>query len=192
MPRLDSITDMAHYYAGMVIKAGDTVVDATAGNGLDTIFLAQKVGSTGRVISFDIQQEALAITAGKLKAEGLEQRVDLIQKGHEFIENNVTVPLSVVMFNLGFLPGGDKRITTKGKTTISGLKQSLNLLEAGGLITIVLYPGHDEGKNEKAEVLATCKILPAAIFAVLHVTVCNRANNPPELVVIQKNLFGDR
>jgi 16S rRNA C1402 N4-methylase RsmH len=176
-------------HAALAVAEGDTVVDATAGNGNDTLFLAEKVGSSGQVFAFDIQSEALAVTEERLKQSNLITRVTLIRAGHEELAKYVSNSLSVIMYNLGYLPGGNKQITTEYNSLATSLEQAMVLLKPGGVITIVLYPGHDSGKIEKEKLLSICELIPSSAYAVLYSRLVNQAGDPPELIVIQKRLF---
>ena len=176
-------------YASLTVAEGDTVVDATAGNGNDTLFLAERIGSAGQVYAFDIQGEALAVTEERLKQSNLTTMVTLIRAGHEELTKHVSGPVSVIMYNLGYLPGGNKQITTDYSSTVASLEQALALLKPGGIITIVLYPGHDAGRIEKEKLLAFCEAVPSSEYAVLYSRLVNQANDPPELIIIQKRLF---
>ncbi len=186
---IHKITDLAQYAVSPVIREGDTVIDATAGNGLDTEFLAAKAGPSGRVYAFDIQKDALVRTAERLKEKRLDQQVTLIQSGHENLARFISEPVSAVMYNLGYLPGGSRELTTGLDTTLSSFKQALSLLKQGGIITVVLYPGHAEGKHEKEGLMPVISRLSSAEYTVLHQGYLNKKNNPPELVVVQKVLF---
>ncbi len=189
MISIKKVTDLAHYMVSMVINAGDLAVDATAGNGHDTAFLAEKAGPSGHVYAFDIQEQSLKATADKLKEKALEQRVTLIHAGHEEIARHVVNPVKIVMYNLGYLPGGSRRVKTESKTTLNSFEQALTLLEPGGIITLVLYPGHPEGLLEKKELLRVCTKLPPSGYTVVHTVLANQGNEPPELIVVQKILF---
>ncbi len=189
MISLKKMTELVHHKAGLIIREGDSVIDATAGNGFDTVFLAEKVGFTGHVYAFDIQEEALARTAEILREKELQSRVTLIKADHKTLADHVRVPVSFIMYNLGYLPGGNRQITTKVHSTADSVKQALNMLKPGGMITIVLYPGHPEGRLEKEALLPICKNLSPSVYTVLHVMALNQANDPPELLVIQKILF---
>jgi hypothetical protein len=93
------------------------------------------------------------------------------------------------MYNLGYLPGGNKQLTTDYISTVASLEQALTLLKPGGVITIVLYPGHDAGRIEKEKLLSFCEVIPSSEYAVLYSRLINQAGDPPELVIIQKRLF---
>lgn len=170
----------------LIIQEGVLAVDATAGNGYDTIFLAEKVGPRGHVYAFDVQQEALDRTYERLKQKNLDKRVTLLRESHEYLEQLVPDRVAVIMYNLGYLPGGDRRITTRYDTTIQSIKQALVLLIPGGIISIVLYPGHREGAEEKEKVIPFCRQLDSSCYESLNSRLLNRDQNPPELVIIQK------
>jgi len=180
------ITELAHFMAGLMITEGVLTVDATAGNGYDTVFLAEKVGPEGHVYSFDVQQEAIDYTYKRLKQENLEKRVTLLRKNHEYLQQYVPDRVAVIMYNLGYLPGGDRHITTKYDTTIKSIKQALGLLIPGGIISIVLYPGHREGAEEKEKIIPFCRQLDSSHYEILNSRLLNRDQNPPELIIIQK------
>ena len=129
----------------LVVKEGDVVIDATLGNGHDTLELAQLVGETGHVYGFDIQKDAVEHTRARLENEGLAARCSLYQLGHEQMLTKVSVPVRYVSFNLGWLPGGDKTITTLWPTTKKALESALSLLLPLGVCTVCAYPGHLEG-----------------------------------------------
>lgn len=189
MYRIKQVTKIAHLLAKPVICEGDFVVDATAGNGYDTLFLAESVGPRGHVYAFDIQEEALKATLDNLKRESLEKRVSLHLSGHENLLHYVKGEVSVVMYNLGYLPGGNRELTTHYHTTLESIKQGLSLLRPGGLISIVLYPGHCEGNFEKENLLPYFKGLPASHYTVAYYNLINQRHAPPELVIVQKYLF---
>lgn len=186
---LDRITLLAHTYLDMVLKDGDTVADATTGNGHDTLYLAQKVGPQGKVYAFDIQRNALAHTANLLDEGKLSNRVTLINESHTSISKHIKVPLAAAVYNLGYLPGGDHSIVTTAQTTCESIKQALALLKPGGLITITLYPGHPEGRREKEKLISFCENLSPFEYTALHTERLNRQTMPPELLIIQKSIF---
>jgi tRNA G37 N-methylase Trm5 len=179
------VTELAHCLLSTVLKAGGVAVDATAGNGRDTLFLARHAGPGGRVYAFDLQEEALNRTAAALEEESLRERVVLIQAGHQYMADYIPEPVSAVVFNLGYLPGGDHNLVTRVDSTIAGLEAALKLLVSGGMATIVVYPGHREGAAEREALLAHCAQLDPAKYAVLRSAIINRSA-PPELIVIQK------
>lgn len=179
------ITELARKQVSGVLQKGDIAVDATAGKGRDTLFLAQLVSPGGRVYAFDIQQAALRRTAALLERNDLVAGVTLIHDGHESMASHVGVPAAAVMFNLGYLPGGDHSIVTRPETTRQGLAAALRLLKPGGLVTLVLYPGHTWGTKEKTALLEYCRRLDRAYFGVIYTQLLNCSASPPELLVIK-------
>ena len=147
-----SLTARAHQVLHRHIQPGDFVIDATAGNGHDTLFLAAAVGDTGRVVACDLQADALARTRTALAATQW-QNVELLQANHADLEQLARqqgwpAPAAIV-FNLGYLPQGDKTIVTRTETTLVALQAAIRLLAAGGLLSVLAYPGHPEGSQEK-------------------------------------------
>jgi SAM-dependent methyltransferase len=179
-------TDLAHSLVRQTLEPGGWVIDATVGNGHDTLFLAERVGAGGRVFGFDIQEKALASAAKRL--DGLTQ-VTLYHAGHErlaeFLPDGAKGRIAAVMFNLGYLPGDDHGITTRSETTIAALDQALGFLAARGIVTLVLYTGHPGGAEEAANVLAYARELPTQ-FAASHFKRLNTATPAPELLAIQR------
>ncbi|GFZ29585.1 rRNA methyltransferase [Clostridium zeae] len=172
------ISSITHYIINNFVDEKNIAIDATLGNGYDSDFLSDNFK---KVYSFDIQEEA--VSTYKLKKK---DNVELILDSHEYIEKYVTQQVNCVMFNLGFLPGGSKEITTLTDSTLKSLKASIKLLSSGGIITIALYNGHTEGKRESSEVINFARNLDKKFFGVMHHEYLNRTNCPPELVVIEK------
>lgn len=183
---LQNALNQAKLYLKEVVNEGDHVVDATAGNGHDTLFLAKLVGEYGRVTAFDIQQQAIDATRDRLENEQMRQRVQLIHGSHSEMEIHVPDPIKAAVFNLGYLPGADHTITTNSDSTWSAIQAALSLLVVGGRVVIVIYHGHDTGKRERQSVLSNVATLSQEYFQVLHTAFLNQQNCPPELVVIEK------
>ena len=167
---------------------GDKAIDATMGNGHDTLFLCDLVGDTGCVYGFDIQPQAVENTRLRLEEAGMLERAKLFCAGHEHMEDYVTPPVQAVMFNLGWLPGGDKGITTQWQTTRIAVTQALRLLGDGGICVICVYPGHAEGDHERVELTALLSALRPQDFNVLHHCFINAGPGAPECFIIQKQL----
>lgn len=182
---INDIVAASHFFVRRRIGAGDTVVDATAGNGNDTLFLAQAVGPGGRVHAFDIQSPALARTHARLAEHGLEQQVILHQDSHKNMAEYMTGPVQAVMFNLGYLPGGDKRIITSAAGTGAALAAALALLAPRGLISIVTYSGHGGGADEQQAVAAWCAGLCPDRYNILCLKAVNQKRSAPELWLVQ-------
>ena len=183
---INKATDLAKDIMEKAIKEGDTVIDATVGNGHDTIFLCKLVGEYGKVYGFDIQKEAIEKTKSKLIEHGINNMVDLIQDGHENMRKYIDEQISGIMFNLGYLPGKNHQITTKYDTTIKAIDEGFKLLKPNGIITIVVYPGHEEGYKEKQELLNYFTKVDQKKMNVLKMEFINQINKPPFLMVIEK------
>ena len=136
-----------------VIRAGDLTIDATAGNGHDTVFLAECVGAAGRVLTFDVQAAAIAAARTRVTAAGLADRVEFFQESHAVIDTRAApCTVAAVMFNLGYLPGEDHRLVTEPATTLQGLECAAALLKPGGGLAVICYPGHPGGEAEASAV----------------------------------------
>lgn len=181
----DSALALTHYYAEQILSEGVTAVDATAGNGYDTLFMAQRVGSSGKIYSFDIQQSAINNTAALLEKNDMKARVTLIKDGHQNMQSYIS-SASLIMFNLGYLPGGNHSVSTRAETTIAAISSALEIIERGGIITIGIYYGKDSGFDEKNAVLEYLKTIDLVKFNVILHDYINRPNCPPLAVVIEK------
>ena len=168
------------------LRPGDTVVDATMGNGHDTLTLCQLVGETGRVYAFDVQEAAVASTAARLREAGVADRATLIHAGHQHMADYVTGPVNAVMFNLGWLPGGDKTVTTHWDSTHQAVASALELLAPGGVCVICVYPGHSAGDEERRQLTAYLSGLRPQEYNVLAHRFLNAGPGAPECVIIQK------
>ena len=171
-----------------MIKEPFLCIDATAGTGKDTVFLAKLVGERGRVISMDIQEMAIEQTKKRLLKERLSDRAEVVLDSHVHMDKYAKKDrVSLIMFNLGYLPGGDHSLSTKADTTIEALEKGLNLLHEGGMISLLIYSGGDSGFEEKNQVLAWLRELPDDKYTVLVEAFYNKPNNPPLPVYILKN-----
>lgn len=184
--KLDRVIQYAQKLLQMSVSEGDIAVDATAGNGHDTLFLANLVGDDGYVYAFDIQKEAVDATLHRLLDNALEHRAIVLNDGHENIANYVTKPVAGAIFNLGYLPGSDHDIVTKPNTTIQALESLLKLLKVGGMIVLVVYHGHEGGKEERDEVIRFVSDLPQKNVHVLRYEFINQKNDPPFIIALEK------
>ena len=174
-----------------VLKPGDRAVDATMGNGHDTALLCSLVGPEGQVYAFDVQLAALEATRGRLAEEGLTGRAELFLLGHEHMSEVVQDPVKAVVFNLGWLPGGDHRFTTRTETTIRAIRQALELLAPMGVLVICVYPGHPEGEREKETVTKLLSGLPPQKYNVLAQQFLNAGPGAPLCFTVQKQKRND-
>lgn len=231
-----SIVDWTHQFLQQYIKPGDLVVDATMGNGGDTLFLANLVHAaivtdstpankeSASVIAFDVQELALTNTRDKLAKHGFtsetivapddsEQKRDEVNKLNmsekaEIVNqstNNESITATLILdshanmlnyveeesaqavvFNLGYLPGGDHSKATHAESTIPAIEAALNAIKRGGVISICIYSGGDSGFEEKNQVLEYLKTLDQRKYLVVKNEFYNKPNNPPIPVFIVK------
>jgi methylase of polypeptide subunit release factors len=151
-----SLVKEVHRRLAEVIGPGDLCLDATAGNGFDTLFLAQLVKDSGTVHVMDVQKDALSITGSLLERHGLKDRVTTHLTCHSKMETilpgNAKGQIRAITFNLGYLPKGDKSITTEPATTLAALRSAYDWLAENGVLSILCYRGHPGGKTEEEAV----------------------------------------
>jgi len=146
-------TRLAQQIVGALLREGDVVVDATAGNGHDTQFLAGCVGETGRVLAFDVQEAAMRSTRERLREAGLDERVEFHLASHaRMAELAEAGTIAAVMFNLGYLPGEDHSLVTELGETLRALDAACFVMKSGAMLSVVCYPGHPQGGDEAASV----------------------------------------
>lgn len=168
------------------VQPGDTVVDATMGNGHDTLFLCRLTGPEGQVFAFDVQAQAVENTRKRLEDEGVLDRARLFCLGHEHMAEHVREGIAAAVFNLGWLPGGDHSVTTHWETTRQAVESAMALLKPMGVLVICAYPGHAEGDRERAALTALLGALPPQRFNVLRQQFLNAGPGAPECFVVQK------
>lgn len=186
-----SILSFARQLIQTAVTPGETVIDATVGNGIDTQFLAEQVGTDGKVYGFDIQEEALRQADTRLqKVKSTGCTIRLLLHSHARMQDHIPTDehgqISAIMFNLGYLPGHDHSIITQPESTLPALEASARLLKQGGIITVILYTGHTGGQDEANEVVAWAEQLPQHSFQVLTYRFINQRNHPPYLLAIHK------
>lgn len=172
------ISELSHYIINNFLDNKDISIDATLGNGHDTDFLSEIFS---KVYSFDIQESAC--TNYELKNK---PNVSVICDSHHKFNEYINKKVDCIMYNLGFLPGSSKEITTLHEISLESIKSGLDLLNSGGIITICIYTGHDEGKKEKSCILDFLKNLPKKDYGVMIHDYLNRSETAPMLVVIEK------
>ena len=186
---MKSILNYSHHLLEEIIEPGETVIDATCGNGNDTLFLSKLVGEFGEVIAFDIQEQAIDNT-DQLLMDNNCTNVSLVLDSHANIDNYLIKELEEniggAIFNLGYLPKSDKTIITEGESTIKAINTILNYLKKGGRIILVVYYGHEGGEEEKNTILKHVISLDQKKYSVLQYGFINQKNNPPFIIAIQK------
>lgn len=184
-PLFQTPVDLAHSYWEKLLQPKDWVIDATCGNGKDALKLAQIV-SEGGVIALDIQKIALETTEALLETHLNSKNYYLFLQDHkDFPEIALATPIRLVVYNFGYLPGGDKTLTTLVSSTLISLEKALCLIIPGGAISLVCYPGHPEGLREQEALLAFVKELDPSKWSVCIHFWNNRVHSP-SFIFIQK------
>lgn len=176
---------LAHHLLSEVVTPGGTAIDATAGNGYDSLFLARLVGPRGKVYAIDIQADALEKTSRLLLDEGVRERVVLVQASHEQLGEIVNEQVDGVIFNLGYLPGGDHKLVTTGETTVRALNAALERLKPGGRVALVVYIGHPGGQEECEALEGLISSLDITLYQAVRLSFYNRSK-APIVIVIEK------
>lgn len=185
--KYSQVTDWYHEMIRSKAPEGGIYIDATMGNGNDTLLFCEMAGKTGKVYAFDIQEKALEKTRQLLASHGVSDRAELILDGHEhmdrYVEENAA---DAVVFNFGYLPGGCHNIATIPATSIKAISKALKILKPGAMLSLCIYSGGDTGFQEKEKILAYIKGLPSKEYTVIVNQYYNRRNNPPLPVFIFK------
>ena len=185
-----SLVNTAHDLIRTILQPGDIAIDATVGNGHDTVFLAEQIHPSGWVYGFDIQQAAIDSTREKFRQTLMSECLILNHASHSDMDVKIPVHLhgkiSAIMFNLGYLPGGDKSVITLTDSTLSALTIASRILADNGIITLLAYPGHQGGDQETDQVKKWCERLDTRQFKVSTVYSAERKDTAPRLFVIRK------
>lgn len=176
---------MVHEFLKRHVRPGALCIDATAGRGRDTALLCRLAGETGRVLAFDIQQEAVEQTEALLERDGLHAEVHLDSHAHM---ERYAAPGTVdcIVFNFGRLPGGDPRIFTRAESSVAAIEAGLRLLKPGGVMAIALYYGKENGYDERDAVLEFLGTADDRTFSVLCCDWRNRRGEPPMPIFVWK------
>lgn len=181
------ITEWCHHFIREHVKQGDLCIDATAGNGNDTLLLCELVGEHGKVIAFDIQKEAVENTKKRLEEHSASKQAQVLLESHTNMSHYAEADsVSCIVFNFGYLPGGDHALATKKDTSIAAIYEGLRLLKKGGMMSLCIYSGGDSGFEERDAILAELKQLDPKSYLVVLSAYYNRPNNPPIPVMIIK------
>ncbi len=188
---MPSLIEQAHELVRTIVRRGDVVIDATAGNGHDTRFLAELVGSVGHVFAFDLQQVALDRTRLLLDSFDISH-VTLIRSDHAELTDIVPSVhhgrVRAIMFNLGYLPGSDKSVVTRVESSLRAISDGLELLMPGGILTVLAYTGHDGGLEETEVISGYLRSLPRGEFDIDERNGAAGRGSPPRLLVVRKRL----
>ena len=186
MPSIGAVS-IAHRIIAEHVKPGDICIDATAGRGNDALYLCNLAGKKGKVIAIDVQDEAVESTRHLLAKNGFSENAEVILDSHINMDKYVLEDsVSCIIFNFGWLPGGDHNIATKPSSSIIAIEKGLNLLKSGGLMSLCIYHGKESGFAEKAAILSYIKTIDSKLYTVIVSEFVNRPNNPPIFVAILK------
>lgn len=170
------------------VLQGHKVLDCTVGNGNDTLALSKAVGPTGKVYGFDIQEVAIESTLKLLKKNNSYNNVELFLDSHENIDIYISHRLNFIIYNLGYLPRGDKSIKTNSTSSALSIKKALELLECNGLLAVTVYVGHSGGMDEKDAIEEIFRRLNQKHFNVLKYEFINQINDPPVFYCVERVL----
>jgi len=179
---LQHTTELALHMCQAYVDKDGAAVDATCGNGNDTLWLAKRCK---KVYAFDIQDNAIEATAKLLQTEG-QSNVVLIKDSHENMREYVKEKPCIIVFNLGFLPGGDKGITTNREGSMRAIESALEILAVGGVLCVTMYPGHPEGALEQARILEWAKALDSRKYHAVFANMLNQSERAPQVIWITK------
>ena len=180
------LLDLQKHFILTHLHEGDIAVDFTMGNGHDTEFLSKTVGPEGHVFAFDIQEQALASTSENLRRAGCPDNYTLILDSHHNVKKYVDVPIKAGMFNLGYLPGSDKTVTTQRTTTLPAIEAAISLMDKDAIILVAVYPGHAEGEAEGKMVLDYFATLDRHVICCTLIRILNSPTSPFFVVVEKK------
>ena len=185
----ERLTAAATSWIEVELFDGALAVDATVGNGYDALFLAHRVGPKGKVLGFDVQKAALAGARELLKFVGSIDRVSLIHDSHSRLADYLPPGAAIqgAMFNLGYLPRGNRRIITQPDTTVMALRSVLEHLAERGHVTLLVYRGHEGAVPEYQEVRKFLEQLPDDKWLVEELASTSDSPVAPRLFRIQKN-----
>lgn len=178
---------LSHQFLKQHLKEGAFAIDATAGNGHDTLLLCQIVGKTGRVLALDIQKDAVEHTRALLKQEGWNETAQVVQDSHAELDRYAAKESAdCVIFNFGWLPGGDHSVFTKKESSLIAIQKALDCLKPGGIMSLCLYYGRNNGYEERDAILEYVRQLDHHQYSVMVIQFENRVNDPPIPIWIVK------
>lgn len=177
---LSRTTELARVICDKYADKEAAAIDATCGNGNDTVWLAERFG---KVYAFDIQEKAVAVTSELVRSRGLDN-VTVFCTGHQHMAEYVHEKAALIMFNLGYLPGGNKNIVTGTETTLEAVRAALSLIKKDGLLCITMYLGHQQGAEEKEALLRMAAGLDKGIYHCVRTDMVNQPDTAPEILFI--------
>jgi SAM-dependent methyltransferase len=181
------VLDLAHRFLREHVSPGDTVIDATCGRGNDTKLLCELAGESGRVIGFDIQQDAIDSAAALLEENGLRAELHLDSHAN-MAQYAAPGTVSCIVFNFGWLPRGSHEIFTHADSSIAALEAGLKLLKPEGWLVLCIYYGGVNGFSERDALTEYLSSLESRYYTVLQCSFPNRTGCPPFAVFVKKEI----
>lgn len=179
-----SAIKVAQRLLAVPLQKARCIIDATAGNGNDTLYLANASSDEARVYAFDIQREALEAT--RKKTASFVHKIRYVLDSHVHFEKHVEGAIDVAMFNLGYLPGGSHAVTTQAETTLVAVEKMTARLVVNGLLVVAAYPGHAAGEKECHILNAWLAALPSHRFTASCYAMLNHEKKPPILYIVER------
>jgi len=180
---------LAHKFIAEHVKEGAFCIDATAGKGRDTVFLCRLVGKSGKVLAFDIQEDAIRQTKALIAENGFEDIACVRLDSHSNMENYAALEsVDCIVFNFGWLPGGNHAIFTRPETSIPAIEAGLRLLKPGGIMSLCIYYGGESGYEERDALLTHLATIDNKKYTVIVNSFHNRDGDPPIPVYIYKDI----
>lgn len=179
---LENPIDLNQRILNTILKGGDSVIDATCGNGHDSVFIAEKIGQAGHLFCFDTQAIAIKNTQEALQNLNNKPTCYFFNESHENLGNSVKSKVDCVFYNLGYLPNSDKSIITIAETTIKSLQSAFNLLKPNGIVSLISYLTHDE-QNEFQQLKSFLFDLDYNKFSIAETTFILRKTSPVLFII---------
>ena len=180
------LLDLQKHFILTHLKEGDVAVDFTMGNGHDTEFLSKTVGENGKVYAFDVQEQALRSTEKHLREVGCPENYTLILDSHHNVKKYVGEKIRAGMFNLGYLPGSDKTVTTMRETTLPAIEAAIDLMDRDAIILVAVYPGHKEGEEEGKLICEYLSSLSRYKVCATRINILNSPTSPFFIIIENK------
>lgn len=175
------------YIMAEFLKEGYTCLDGTCGNGHDTLTMRQIIGDSGKIFSFDIQENAINSALELIKSKNLDcKNIEFFVDSHAEIDKYINESIDFAIYNLGYLPGGDKALTTVWESTRISLEKAMNIMRKGAILSVTAYPGHEEGYHERSKLKDFLLSLDSKKYNITNLNYFNQKDTAPETFIIEK------
>ena len=182
----NKVTDIINVFIRTHVHDGSVVVDATCGNGFDTLYLSEIVGINGLVYAFDIDELAVNTTIDFLKENAKNNNYKIINDSHSNLKKYINFEIDACIFNLGYLPKNKHRFITQANSTLEALNSVLDLLAVNGKVYIASYIKHEGGEEEYNALKDVLVNLDKLLFNVVELIHINRSDFAPRIFVVEK------